>query len=122
MEMALQLPNNYVELEQDEMMYLDGGASVITTAAAARNSFNTLSTAATTGVALSAGLGLLGGILGKVVGLVTGSWFNALRNHANTAHHQAVRIVASHGANRRVRATISSNWLGWVTGASVVKA
>ena len=28
MEMALQLPQNYVELEQEEMMYLDGGLTL----------------------------------------------------------------------------------------------
>ena len=28
MEMALQLPNNYVEMEQEEMMYLDGGLTL----------------------------------------------------------------------------------------------
>lgn len=28
MEMALQMPSNYVEVTEDEMMYVDGGASI----------------------------------------------------------------------------------------------
>jgi len=119
--MELVLPKNYVEIEQEEMMYLDGGASIITTAGIARTSFNVLSTASTAAVALAADFGQLGGIMRRVVGGLAGSWFNALQINSNEAFHQASKIVASAGINRRVRATITANWLGWITAASVVK-
>lgn len=123
--MELVLPKNYVEIEQEEMMYLDGGASIITTAGIARTSFNVLSTASTAAVALAADFGQLGGIMsrvvGRVVGRLAGTWFNALQINSNQAFHQASEIVASAGINRRVRATITANWLGLITAASVVK-
>lgn len=124
MKMTLQLPNNYVELEQEEMMYLDGGASLNTTAGAARNSLNVISTASTAAAVLAGAGALVGSFVSRVVGGILaaiGGWMNNLRNHASTAHHQANRIVGSHGVNARVRVTVSANWLGWITGMSVVR-
>ena len=122
--MELVLPLNHIELEQDEMMYLDGGwsRSQNRTAASARDLFRRTSAAASVGVAVSLVLGVVGSVIGKVFAVVAGSWLNNVRSHASRAHTAAINIVSRHGGNRRVRVTLSGTWLGTITGMSVVTA
>jgi len=119
--MELVLPLNHVELEQEEMMYLDGGwsRSQNKSASAARDLFRRTSAAASVGIAVSLILGVVGSVIGKIFAVVAGSWLNNVRTHASRAHTTAVGIVSRHGANQRVRVTLSGTWLGTITGMSV---
>ena len=119
--MELVLPHNHVELEQEEMMYLDGGwsRSQNKSASAARDLFRRTSAAASVGIAVSLILGVVGSVIGKIFAVVAGSWLNNVRTHASRAHTTAVGIVSRHGANQRVRVTLSGTWLGTITGMSV---
>ena len=122
--MELVLPLNHVELDQEEMMYLDGGwsRSQIRTASSARDLMRRTSAAASVGVAVSLVLGVVGSVLGKIFAVVAGSWLNNVRNRASRAHTQAVNIVSRHGASRRTRVTVSGTWVGTITGISVAVA
>lgn len=57
MEMILNMPNNYLELEDEEMMYLDGGWSITISA----TKCNRIAAVAAMGAGLA---GTVGGILG----------------------------------------------------------
>ena len=123
--MELVLPNNHVELEQDEMMYLDGGASIRTTATNARNAFNVMSSAGTVLAATAGAAAIATTIVSRIVGAIVGAifgWWANFRSHASTAYHQAVQLVASRGGNSAVWMNISTNMVGWVTGMSTIRA
>ena len=119
--MELVLPLNHVELDQEEMMYLDGGwsRSQNKTAGAARDLFRRTSTAASVGVAVSLVLGVVGSVIGKIFAVVAGSWLYNVRRLASNAHGTASNIVARHGRNRRVRVTLTGTWLGTITSMQV---
>ena len=119
--MELVLPLNHVELEDEEMMYLDGGwsRSITETAGAARDRMRRGAAAASVGVAVSLVLGVVGSVIGKIFAVVAGSWLNNVRKHAALAHTQAVNIVSRHGSSRRVRVTLSGTWVGTITSMQV---
>jgi len=121
MEMTLRLPQNYVEIEQEEMMYLDGGGSsrITGTLGQLRSRLAQAINGSHIGIAGSVGAALLLGKVGAILGGGMGAWFNNVRRHASTAHHQANQLITRHGINRR--GTMTTTWTTgrWVTGISV---
>jgi len=120
MEMTLKLPNHYVELEQEEMMYLDGGRTSIIRESASqmRTRLSRILNAGIAGAA-SSGLIALTGIAGKIIAVFSGPWFVNAINRTSGAHSEVMNIISRHGASRRVEKRTTMNIVYWITGMTV---
>ena len=123
--MEMVLPNNYIELEQEEMMYLEGGwtSTRTETATQARNRFRNVATAAQIGQAVSIIKGTVNGMVKNAIGAIIGAaltaWFTNVRSHASGAQVAAQNIINRNGANRMVTWTANWTWLLSLSGISV---
>ena len=123
--MELVLPKNYIEIEQDEMMYLDGGwtSTRTETATQARNRFRNVASLAQVGQVLSViKIGVsaaMKNVVGGIVGTLLGTWFTNVRSHSGDAQVAAQNIINRNGANRRVTWTSNWTWLGSLSGISI---
>ena len=110
--MEMVLPASYAVIEEEEMMYLEGGATarVRGTAGSIRTRLNAIIAGSAAGQATVTGLGaLLGGAIGAVVGFFVGSsWFGTINSYSRTAHSQVSKIISKYGTRKAV--VMTSTW------------
>jgi len=122
--MDMIIPDGFIELDENEMMYLDGGGHR-TTYGAASNFRPTMSVigalAGGTGLTTAKAIKVFGGVAGWALGIFTASHIVPLANAARNAHAALGNLQSRHGNNVRVRMVITWDWLARVTGITVTR-
>jgi hypothetical protein len=124
-EMVLRLPSCYVDIERDEMEYVDGGATSDRYYSASTGS-NWLGGQAATYVAIATGYGyaaaagLVTAGIGTVIGLVGGGYSGFLAAIYTSAYNDAQDIKADYGSSARVRIR-TTTLFGAITKVSIIK-
>lgn len=126
---AMVLPRNYVVMNEEEMTYVEGGATytVYGKAGEIRTRLNIIIGACIAGTITASALGGLLGTPGNVVGVIVGAaigyglgdaWFGTIKDYASSAHSKVERIIQRYGKNKRC--SMTSTWSTiFMTGLSV---
>jgi ABC-type multidrug transport system fused ATPase/permease subunit len=119
---ALVLPQNCVAMQEEEMMYTEGGVSVTvnSTTGGIRTRLNTIIAASLAGNVLSVAAGaVIGNVVGAVVGFILGTaWFGAILGYARSAHSKVEGFITKYGTGKAC--SMTSTWsLILCTGISV---
>ena len=108
---ALVMPNNYAVVDEDEMMYVDGGLTASLGEINIRlNSANLLCVA---GDAVSVAMAFGGGvtIVGAIAGAIGGWYFTSTIYYIEQAHNQCAKLINKYG--RSALGVMETTW-DWI--------
>ena len=127
---VLAMPNNFIVVENNEMEYVNGGASAVVygTTGAIRKRLNLVISSCVLGNLLATGgggvIGSLGGIgcvfIGAAAGAFIGdAWYGTIKGYASSAHNKVEGFIRKYGTGKGC--TMISTWSNiFCTGIDVI--